>query len=151
MSTISFYEQLINLEKASNQLKSKLLHEQLKYGNYSYKNLEKEILLILNEYKINGSITKSASNLGLSRTVAIKWYIEGQKGNSKFKLLSSGIKNINNRGNMVKDEVAVKDYELVNSDGSWIYSTFVEGEKISIISSDLEHLKERIIEKNLPL
>lgn len=151
MSTISFYEQLINLEKASNQLKSKLLHEQLKYGNYSYKNLEKEILLILNEYKINRSITKSASNLGISRTVAIKWYIEGQKGNSNFRLLSSGIMNINNRGNVVKDEVAGKDYELVNSDGSWIYSTFVEGEKISIISSDLEHLKERIIEKNLPL
>ncbi len=151
VSRISFHEQLINLEKASNQLKSKLLHDKLKYDNYSYRDLEKDILLILNEYKIHKSIARSASNLGISRTVAVRWYIEGQRGNPNFKLLSSGIQNINNRGNRTDYEIVGKEYEIVNSNGSWIYNALVDGEKISVISSDLDHLKERIMEKNLPL
>lgn len=153
MNKISVHERLAILEKRNNRLKSLLLHDQLKYGSYSYKYLEDKILLILNEYKINKSITLSAFNVGINPGLAIRWFVEGQKGNPNFKILYSGIKRINNPDYCEEkvDVIGGSDYEIECIDGSWVYTACVDGKNVSIISSDLEHLKERISSKNLPL
>ena len=158
---ISVHERLNILEKRNNRLKSLLLHEQLKYGNYSYKHLEEKILLILNEYKNNNSLVKSAKIAGINSDLAVKWFVEGQKGNSNFKILYSGIKRFNGfefleeeMDSLVEDEIDVpleKDYKIEHIGNSWVYTTDVDGNKLSIISSDLDHLKEKISDKNLPL
>ena len=153
MDIVSVHERLVILEKRNNRLKSLLLHDQLKYGSYSYKHLEDKILLILNEYKINRSITLSAFNSGINPGLAIKWFVEGQKGNPNFKILYSGIKRINNLEDC-EENVDVSDdgnYEIECIDGSWVYTTNVDGKKVSIISSDFDHLKEKVSDKNLPL
>ena len=153
MSKISVHERLNILEKRNNILKSLLLHEQLKYDNYSYKHLEDKLLLILNEYKSNNSLVKSARIAGINANLAIKWFVEGQKGNSNFKILYSGIKRINNfeyEEVSIEDIPLEKDYEIEHIGSSWVYTTDVDGSKLSIISSDLDHLKEKVLNKNLP-
>ncbi len=153
MNKISVHERLVILEKRNNRLKSLLLHDQLKYGSYSYKRLEEKMLLILNEYKINKSITLSAFSSGINPSLAIKWFIEGQKGNPNFKILYSGIKRINNRDYCEEnaDVIEDNDYELECVSGSWVYTTYADGKKVSIISSDLNNLKEKVSSRNLPL
>ena len=153
MHKISVHERLNSLEKRNNRLKSLLLHEQLKYGNYSYRHLEDKLLLILNEYKNNKSLIKSAKIAGINYDLAIKWFVEGQKGNPNFKILYSGIKRFN-KFEFVEEKIDVdleKDYNIEHIGNSWVYTTDVEGNKLSIISSDLDHLKEKILNKNLPL
>lgn len=153
VNNISVHERLVILEKRNNRLKSLLLHDQLKYGSYSYRHLEDKILLILKEYKINKSITLSACNCGINPSLAIKWFVEGQKGNPNFKILYSGIRRINN-GDYCEEQVDVigdSDYEIEHVSDSWVYTTYVDGKKVSIISSDLDNLKERVSSKNLPL
>lgn len=151
MNKISVHERLLLLEKRNNKLKYLLLHDKLKYGNYSYKPLEDKILLILNEYKINKSIALSAFNCGINPRLAVKWFAEGQKGNPNFKIFYSGIKRVNNWSAPVDEIVCEKNYEIENIGESWVYTTYVDGEKISIISSDLNHLKEKVLNGNLPL
>ena len=152
MDIVSVHERLAILEKRNNRLKSLLLHDQLKYGSYSYRHLEDKILLILNEYKINKSITLSAFNSGISPSLAIKWFVEGQNGNPNFKILYSGIKRINSPDYCEEkiDVIENNDYEIESINGSWVYTTYVDGKKVSIISSDLKHLKEKVYSKNLP-
>ena len=140
-------------------LKSKLLHEQLKCGNYSYKFFDGKLSLVLQEYKIHKSITKAAIKIGLNPNVVMKWFIEGQKGNPNFEVFYLGVARINNLNsekvvlaeNEDSEIVDKKDYTLESIGGSWVYTTFVDDEKVSIISSDLNHLKEKISNKNLPL
>ena len=140
-------------------LKSKLLHEQLKCGNYSYKFFDGKLSLVLQEYKIHKSITKAAIKIGLNPNVVMKWFIEGQKGNPNFEVFYLGVARINNLNsekvvlaeNEDSEIVGKKDYTLESIGGSWVYTTFVDDEKVSIISSDLNHLKEKISNKNLPL
>ena len=153
MNILSVHERLAILEKRNNRLKSLLLHDQLKYGSYSYRHLEDKILLILNEYKINRSIALAAFNCGISPGLAIKWFVEGQKGNPNFKILYSGIKRINSPDDCEQDDDVTgdRDYEIECIGGSWVYTTYVDGKKVSVISSDLEHLKEKVSDKNLPL
>ena len=168
VNKISFYNRLSNLEKRNNGLKSLLLHDQLKHDNYSYKHLENKILLILNEYKINKSLTMSAFNNGINPNLALKWFVEGQKGNPNFEIFYQGIKRINSFGFDGKDlesidegheiesdgkdlKVANPDYEIEYVGGSWVYRTYTDGNRISIISSDLKHLKEKVSNRNLPL
>ena len=98
VNKISFYNRLSDLEKRNNGLKSLLLHDQLKHDNYSYKHLENKILLILNEYKINRSLTVSAFNSGINPNLVLKWFVEGQKGNPNFEIFYKGIKRINSFG-----------------------------------------------------
>ena len=118
-----------------------MLHDQLKYGSYSYKRLEEKMLLILNEYKINKSITLSAFSSGINPSLAIKWFIEGQKGNPNFKILYFGIKRINNRDYCEEnaDVIEDNDYELECVSGSWVYTTYADGKKVSIISVTFSH------------
>lgn len=154
VSRISVHERLNVLEKRNNKLKYLLLHDQLRYGSYSYKHLEDKILLILNEYKINKSLIKSARMAGINSKLVIKWFVEGQKGNPNFEIFYSGIKRINNNSEFTFEDIEVRsldDYEIEYVGGSWIYTTYVDGEKISVISSDLNHLKEKVSGKNLPL
>ncbi|MGX8693867.1 MAG: hypothetical protein ACSW71_03060 [Methanobrevibacter sp.] len=152
MDIISVHERLATLEKRNNRLKSLLLHDQLKYGSYSYKHLEDKILLILKGYKINRSIALAAFNSGINPGLAIKWFVEGQKGNPNFKILYSGIKRINNLDDCEENvDVIGEDYEIECIDGSWVYTTYVDSKKVSLISSDLDHLKEKVSDKNLPL
>ena len=153
VNIISFYNRLSNLEKRNNGLKSLLLHDQLKHGSYSYKHLQDKILLILNEYKVNNSLTIAAFNSGVSPSLVLKWFVEGQKGNPNFEIFYDGIKRINSfepaEGDLeIVDE---KDYEIEYVGGSWVYKTSFGGEKISIISSDLKHLKEKVCNRNLPI
>ena len=152
VNKISFYTRVSNLEKRNNRLKSLLLHEQLKHGSYSYKHLESKILLILNEYKSNKSLTIAAFNNGVNPGLILKWFVEGQKGNPNFEIFYDGIKRINSLeyGEEVS-EIVEDDYEIEYVGGSWIYRTVVGGEKISIISSDLKHLKEKVSNRNLPI
>lgn len=152
MNKISFYNQLSNLEKRNNGLKSLLLHYQLKHDSYSYKHLEEKILLILNEYKINKSLTVAAFNSGFNPSLVLKWFVEGQKGNPNFEIFYEGIKRINNFESDGKDlEIVDNNYEIEYVGGSWIYTAYIDGEKISIISSDLKHLKEKVSNKGLPI
>lgn len=168
MNKISFYNRLSNLEKRNNGLKSLLLHDQLKHDNYSYKHLENKILLILNEYKINKSLTMAAFNNGINPNLALKWFVEGQKGNSNFEIFYQGIKRINSFGfdwgdleniddghEIESDRKDLKaanpNYEIEYIGGSWVYRSYIDGNRISIISSDLKHLKEKVSKRNLPL
>ena len=48
------------------------------------------------------------------------------------------------------DVIENNDYEIESINGSWVYTTYVDGKKVSIISSDLKHLKEKVSSKNLP-
>ena len=153
VNIISFYNRLSNLEKRNNGLKSLLLHDQLKHGSYSYKHLQDKILLILNEYKVNKSLTMSAFNSGVNPSLVLKWFVEGQKGNPNFEIFYNGIKRINGFEPVEEDLELVedKDYEIEYVGGSWIYKTYVDGEKVAIISSDLKHLKEKVSNMDLPI
>ena len=153
VNKISVHKRLLLLEKRNNKLKSLLLHDQLKYDNYSYKHLEDKLLLILNEYKTNKSIALSAFNNGISPNLAFKWFFEGQRGNPNFKMFYSGIKRINNWTCDENDLEAIddRDYEIEHIGNSWVYKTYVDGRKLSVIASDLNHLKEKVLSKGLPL
>lgn len=134
-------------------MKSLLLHDQLKHDSYSYKRLQDKILLILNEYKVSKSLTVSAFNSGVNPSLVLKWFVEGQKGNPNFEIFYDGIKRINSFEPVEEDLEIVddEDYEIEYVGGSWIYKTYVDGEKISIISSDLKHLKEKVSDRDLPI
>jgi hypothetical protein len=150
---MSFYKRLNDLEKVSNSLKSRLLHEQLKWNTYNFIHLKKEMLLILKEYGKHNSITKAASDLGIDGRLAVKWYLEGQNGNPHFKafyLAISKSRSINNFKHDSGETLDLPDYNVESVGGSWIYTADVDGKKISVISSDYEQLKKRISEKNLP-
>lgn len=60
------------LQKRNNSLKSKLRHQQLKYGTYSFNKVNKELLLVLDAYKNHKSIFKAASSVGVNKDMAIK-------------------------------------------------------------------------------
>ena len=110
----------------------------------------------------------AAFNNGINPNLALKWFVEGQKGNPKFEIFYQGIKRINSFGSDGKDlesidgaheiesdgkdlEVTIPDYEIEYIGGSWVYRTYIDGNRISIISSDLKHLKEKVSNRNLPI
>ena len=155
---------LKNLQKRNNSLKSRLLHEQLKCGSYSFKNFKRESLKLLEEYKHHESIFKAASNAGINYNIAIKWFIQGQLGNPQFRDFYLGIYRINNS----KEDVSFEppaitpevvpqldetdgDYKISQYGTGWSYTAYVGGEKIFIISDELDTLKKKIHDRNLPL
>lgn len=155
---------LKNLQKRNNSLKSRLIHEQLKCGSYPFKNFKRESLKILKEYKHQKSIFKAASNLGINYNLAVKWFIQGQLGNPQFRDFYSGVYRINNSDadvsfnqHGVTEEIAPQvnelegDYKISQYGDGWSYTTYVDGEKIFIISDELDTLKKKIIDKHLPL
>ena len=91
-----------------------------------------------------------------------KWFIQGQLGNPIFKDFYMTIANINNIKNRYNDsnepveEIPVENpidgqYEISQYGDGWSYKTFVDGEKIFIISDDLKKLKDKVKSKRLPL
>lgn len=155
-------EILNNLEKRNNFLKSKLLHEQLKYGNYNFKYFNKHSQLILNDYVHTKSLFKSSLNLGINYHDVCNWFVQGQLGNPTFKEFYRVISNINNINNLNDDsnepveEIPVEnpiegEYEISPYGDGWSYKTFKNGEKIFLISSDLDKLKDKVRSKHLPL
>ena len=163
---------LDNLQKRNNFLKSKLLHEQLRHDNFSFHNFKKYSLLILNEYKKHNSIYKAASSVGIDYNLVIRWYIQGQCENPQFRGFYLAINKISNDfPNEMKDkkdegakieksrEISIDpnpdelegEYIISQYGDGWSYKTFVDGEKIFIISNELETLKMKVKSKNLPL
>ncbi len=153
MSENAFY----NLEKRLNSLKSKLRHEQLKYGKYSFKKFKKELLLVLDAYKTHRSIFKAASSVGVDRNMAMNWFIQGLEGDPEFRDFYLSINRINGFEPQSHDDIVSEveetknEYDLSEFEGAWVYTTHVDGEKVSIISGDLNQLREKVKSKNLPL
>lgn len=156
-------EVLNSLQKRNDSLKSKLLHVQLKYDNYSFGFFEKYSGLILNEYMKSGSLLKSASNVGIGQMDALNWYVQGQMGIEIFREFSREVNRINNII-VTKDEIIEEvpqevlnetcpegEYIISEYGDGWSYKTFKNGEKIFLISSDLEKLKDKVKSNHLPL
>ena len=148
---------LANLQKRNNVLKSKLLHDRLKYGTYQFNALKKELLMVLNAYKLHKSLIKAAKTVGIDEYLAIEWFIEGQLGNPKFRGFYLGINRMNGfkpqtHYDIITDvEEIKKEFDISQIGNSWIYTTYVDGEKISIISGDLDQLRQKVKSRNLPL
>jgi hypothetical protein len=137
------------------------LHEQLKYGNYKFRNFKNESLLVLGAYRKHKSIFKAASNVNIDQNIVMDCYIQGLNGNPKFRGFSLAINEINNDNEVnINDEnsKAIKNNEI-NVEGckisqygdGWSYTTYVDGEKIFIISNELDDLKKKVKDQNLPL
>lgn len=154
---------LNSLQKRNDLLKSILLREQLKYDNYSFGYFEKYAKLLLNEYKQTGSLLKSSLNVGLGQFDALNWYVQGQIGNELFRQFSLEIDRINTIA-VPKEKIVEEDtqeifnetlpdgdYTISRYGDGWSYKTFKNGEKIFLISSDLDKLKDKVRSKHLPL
>lgn len=153
MSENAFY----NLEKRLNFLKSKLRHEQLKYGIYSFNKFKKEVLLVLEAYKTHKSIFKAASSVGVDKNMAMKWFIQGMNGDPQFRDFYLTINKINGFKPQSQQDIISqvedikKAYDISVFEDAWVYTTHVDGEKVSIISGDLVSLRQRVKSRGLPL
>ena len=155
---------LNRLQKRNTSLKSELLHQQFKLGNYSGNYFKNKMLEVLYEYKLHKSLLKAASNADVDEKLALKWYVLGQKGDPNFRGFYLAIADINNNveefdvaedseggsvsgcNNSIEGEYKISPY----GDG-WSYTTYVGGEKIFLISNDLDSLKSKVKSKNFPL
>lgn len=154
------YDALESLEKRNNFLKSLLLHEQLKCGVVPLNYLEKYFLNIISEYKVCGSLLKSADIVGINPKLVMDWYVQGQLKNPIFRGFYLAVANSNDSPenddassadeNIVED-VIEGDYEISAYGDGWSYRTYVGGEKIFIISDDIETLKKKVEDRHLPL
>lgn len=152
MSENAFY----NLENRMNSLKSKLRHEQLKYGVYPFNKFKSELSLVLDAYRTHKSIFKAASSVGVDKDLAMKWFIQGMAGDPEFREYFLTINRINGFKLEIPEEDIPKDeekkaYDISQSGNAWVYTTDLNGEKLSIISSDLEQLRRKVMDRNLPL
>ena len=157
------YENVLNnLQKRSNSLKSQLIHEQLKSGSYLSENFKRYQLDVLREYKTHKSFFKVSSIVGISQKEIMDWYIQGQMGNPNFRGFFLAVNDINNEGTQKEvDNEPVVDIGLSEfNDGEYVisqygdgcsYKTYVDGEKIFIISNDLDTLKKKVRDRHLPL
>ena len=147
---------LYNLENRMNSLKSKLRHEQLKYGVYPFNKFKGELLLVLDAYRTHKSIFKAASSVGVDKDIAMKWFVQGMAGDSEFREYFLTINRINGFKTDIPQEAIPKAeekkaYDISQSGNAWIYTTDLNGEKLSIISGDLDQLMQKVRDRNLPL
>ena len=158
---------LNNLQERNNSLQSKLVRDQLRLGAYNF-GYFKKFLQIINEYKKSRSFFKVADVVNISQKELIRWYVQGQMGNPKFRSFYLAIRDINNMKTVdisekipdtniaeesVSDDMATRDGEYIISrygDG-WSYKTYFDGEQVFIISDELKTLKEKVKAKRLPL
>ena len=157
------YENVLNnLQKRSNSLKSQLIHEQLKSGCYLAENFKRYQMDVLKEYKAHKSFFKVASIVGISQKEIMDWYIQGQMGNPNFRGFFLAVNDINNEGNQKEagnepdadigvPEFGDGEYVISQYGDGWSYKTYVGGEKIFIISNDLDTLKKKVRDRHLPL
>ena len=144
---------LDNLQKRNDYLKSKLIHEQLKYNNYDFKNIKKQSLNFIKEYRQNKSFYKSSIKTGISQDVAFNWFIQGMSGNEIFRAFYLVIKNIsvNNEVTFKKEDEAIEEFIVSQYGDGWSYKTYINDEKIFIIANELEDLKKKVRARNLPI
>lgn len=152
---------LVYLQNKNNSLKSQLLHEQLKYGNYQFNYYKKYSMQILIEYKKSKSLYKAALKVGIDYKTVMNWFIQGQITDSIFKPFSLVITKMNADSkdstfeikNEIQPQNDISDGEYLISEygDGWSYKTFINGEKVFIISSELETLKKKVKNKHLPL
>ena len=148
---------LYTLQKRNNSLKSKLRHEQLKYGTYSFSKFKSELLLVLDAYRNHKSIFKAASSVGVDKDMAMRWFIQGMNGDSEFRDYYLTINRINGFTPQSHEDIlshveeTKKEYDISAFEDAWVYTTYVDGEKISIISGDLDQLRQKVKSRNLPL
>ncbi len=141
---LEFNYALHDLERKNNKLKSKLRHNQLKNNSFRLNKSKRILDLALEMYKSNSSLVKTAMDLDLDKNALINAYIGGQRGNPEFQQFYLEINKIDGR------DIDSKVYTLDNVGTNWVYTVIVDGKKISLISSDLNRLKEIIRDKNLP-
>lgn len=167
---------LMDLEKRSNILKSKLLHEQLKHGNYSFEHYRKYFWLVLNDYVKSKSLFKASQNVGIDYNVVMSWFFQGQCDNPNFKRFYMAVNKVNqnleveniskqpeilSEDNISKkpeptldckaDELPDEEYVISEYGDGFSYKTYIDGEKIFLIADDLESLKKKVKSKHLPL
>ena len=150
-----------SLQKRKNSLKFKLMHSKLKHGTYSFDNSRNDVLTVLNHYKKYGSFFKVSSIVGLTQNEIMNWYIQGLFDNHKFRGFSLVINEINKRNAGKIDDEPVRESEtnfnqddeyIISEYGDgWSYKTYVDGEKVFIISNDLENLKRKVKDRHLPI
>ena len=146
---------LNNLQKRNDLLRLKLIHEQLKFQNYSFHFIKKYSLLLINEYKKHNSLFKSSLNVGLDYNVVLNWYVQGLLGNSPFRQFFLAINDIgilDDSESEIKSEGETElEYMISQYGDGWSYKTFIDGEKIFIIANELDDLKKKVKLKHLPL
>ena len=146
---------LNNLQKINDLLRLKLIHEQLKFQNYSFHFIKKYSLLLINEYKKHNSLFKSSLNVGLDYNVVLNWYVQGLLGNSPFRQFFLAINDIgilDDSESEIKSEGETEwEYMISQYGDGWSYKTFINGEKIFIIANELDDLKRKVKLKHLPL
>jgi hypothetical protein len=153
---------LNNLQERNDSLKSRLAREQLRHENYSFEYYKKYSLRVLNEYKKHKSLFKASSIVGIDYGVVMNWYFQGQLNNPVFRGFYLLV-NEYNGNETIEDEIQTfieVDENVKEADGEyviapygdgWCYKVYVDGEKIFIISNELETLKEKVRKRNLPL
>ena len=145
---------LASLQMRNNVLKSKLLHEMLRHGNFYFNTFRKEQLLVLHAYKTHKSLFKAADSAGVDKSLPIKWFVQGLFGNPQFRGFYLAISRMNGYGPQIEVpevEEIVKNYSISEFDNAWTYTTEIDGEKISLISGDLDNLRELARSKDLPI
>ena len=146
---------LNNLQKRNDLLRLKLIHEQLKFQNYSFHFIKKYSLLLINEYKKHNSLFKSSLNVGLDYNVVLNWYVQGLLGNSPFRQFFLAINDIgilDDSESEIKSEGETEwEYMISQYGDGWSYKTYIGGEMIFIIANELDDLKRKVKLKHLPL
>lgn len=141
-----------DLEKSIHHLKSKLVHDQLRKGSYSFKNLVGLMDEVLGVYEKEKSLAMAAYACNVDVKMVMGWYVNGQMGIPEFKYFSEAVKKINNNSiDDVPHDSSEKNYVIYESENCWIYACEIDGEKFSVIANDLERLKQKVRNKNLPL
>ena len=158
---VNVMNSLNQLNRKNNQLKSRLLQRQLMNRTYSFEYSKKEMLDVINAYKTHKSIFKAASSVGVDVGLAMKWYNQGSCGNPAFRGFYLAINDINegigldepikSDDQIIQNKSFDGDYKISQYGDGWSYTTYVDGEKIFIISNELDGLKEKVRARNLPL
>lgn len=151
---------LNSLQKRNGSLKSQLIHDQLRYGNYSFDYSRKYVLTVLNQYRKHRSFFKVAYEVGLTQKQLMGWYVQGQMGNPEFRGFYLMINEINKAEIRTDDEVICEsemdfnqdgEYEISRYGDGWSYKTFIGDDKVFLISDDIESLKRKVKDNHLPL
>ena len=153
---------LYNLQQRSNHLKSRLTHEQLMHDNFSFGYFKKYSNLILNEYRKHKSLFKASQIVGIDYNTVMDWYVQGQLNNPRFRgfyLLINEINNGKDAEDEIEEDVEVDEnvenfdegYIISEYGDGWSYKTYIDGEKIFLISNDLKTLKKKVRDRHLPL